>query len=143
MIPSRYYYILSLTFVFVIPSIVAGMFVRKSIPLVNFIIFVFLITVLGAVWNIWATRHGKKDSVWLWQFNNKDTLGIKFLDLPIEEYIFYISTSLYIVFMWKAIEIALETDNLMFFIVVPCMGLWSIFFISIPYRIKMKDDKLS
>jgi len=95
------------------------------------------------VWNIWATRHGKKDSVWLWQFNNKDTLGIKFLDLPIEEYIFYISTSLYIVFMWKAIEIALETDNLMFFIVVPCMGLWSIFFISIPYRIKMKDDKLS
>ena len=99
MIPSKFYYLLSLIFVFVIPMIVAGLFVWQSIVWQHFLIFVVLITILGAIWDIWATRHGKKDTVWLWQFNIKDTLGIKVFDLPIEEYLFYISTSLYVIFI--------------------------------------------
>ena len=142
MIPSRYYYLLSLTFVFIIPAIVAGIFVWQEIILVNFIVFVILITILGAVWNIWATRHGKKDVVWLWQFNFKDTLDVRFLYLPIEEYLFYVSSSLYIVFIWKAIEISLTTGNPIFFVLIPGMGLWSILFITIPYKFKMRSNNL-
>ncbi len=142
MIPSKFYYLLSLIFVFVIPMIVAGLFVWQSIVWQHFLIFVVLITILGAIWDIWATRHGKKDTVWLWQFNIKDTLGIKVFDLPIEEYLFYISTSLYVIFIWKAIELSLATENLFFFFLIPCMALWSILFISIPYKLKMKGDRL-
>ncbi|MEK7194067.1 MAG: hypothetical protein AAB660_00055 [Patescibacteria group bacterium] len=63
MISSRFYYLLSLVLVFVVPTIVAGIFVWQSIPITNFLVFVVLITILGAVWDIWATRHGKKDTV--------------------------------------------------------------------------------
>jgi len=99
MIKPKFYYLISLLFVFVIPASAAAHFVIDRIPMINLLTFVAGITILGSIWDIWATRHGKKDPIWLWQFNFKDTLGVKLFGLPIEEYIFYIASSLYIVFI--------------------------------------------
>lgn len=118
------------------------MVIWKNIIWSNLLVFVVLITIIGAIWDIWATRHGRKDKVWLWQFNSKDTLGVKLFDMPIEEYLFYISTSLYIVFIWEAIELALNTKEPVFYFLVPFMGLWSLVFILIPYRLRVRGDKL-
>lgn len=139
---KRFSYLFSLIFVFVIPTIITGVFIYESIIWLNFLIFVVLITTIGAVWDIWATRHGKKDKVWLWQFNSNNTLGIKIFDIPIEEYLFYVFTSLYVVFIWEAIKLALETRDLIFYILVPSIGLWSLIFITIPYKLEIKGDKI-
>lgn len=101
----RYYYLLTLTFVFVIPTIVAAFLMRDVISLQALIPFIVLVTVIGSIWDVWATRHGKKDRVWLWQFHRSQTLGKRFLGLPIEEYLFYTASSVYIIYMWEGIKI--------------------------------------
>lgn len=63
-------------------------------------------------------RHGRRDPIWLWQFNFKDTLGIKLFDLPIEEYLFYIASSVYIILIWEGIRYALETGSLLMYILL-------------------------
>jgi len=51
---------------------------------------VFLLCILGSIifgwaWDYWATHS------WLWHFSPDHTLGVKFLGLPVEEYIFFVS----------------------------------------------------
>ena len=138
---KRFYYILSLLFVFIIPAAIAAYFVFDRIPLINFAVFVVGITVLGSIWDIWATRHGKRDPIWLWQFNFKDTLGIKLFDLPIEEYVFYIASSVYIIFLWEGIKFALETKSIVMYLLLPLLSIWSLLAISIPYILRVKNDR--
>ena len=140
MIKPRFYYILSLLIVFTLPAIAIAPFVWGRLPVSNLILFVASITVLGGIWDIWATRHGKRDPIWLWQFNFKDTLGIKIFDLPIEEYLFYVSASLYIVFIWEGIKLALETGSVLMYIVLPFAGIWSLVFMLIPYKMGVKNE---
>ncbi len=142
MIGKRFYYFCSLLVIFVLPSSVAAYFVIDRIPILNLLIFVAGITVLGSIWDIWATRHGKRDPIWLWQFNPKHTLGIKLFDLPVEEYVFYITSSLYIVFIWESIKYALETGKIFMYILLPFLGLWSLIFILVPYMMRVKGDRL-
>lgn len=141
MINSKFYYILSLLFIFIIPASIAGYFVAARIPILNLSIFVLSITILGGAWDIWATRHGKKDPIWLWQFNFKDTLGIKLFDLPIEEYLFYTASSLYVIFIWEGIKYALEKQDFLMYILLPFLGVWTLIFITLPYLLMNKTDK--
>ncbi len=97
---SRFYYLYSLLFVFTIPVLIQGYFIWPLIDKMNLFTFMIGITIIGSLWDIWACRHGKRDPIWLWQFNKKDTLGITLFDLPIEEYLFYICSSAYIIFTW-------------------------------------------
>ena len=142
MIKRKYYYLLSLLFVFVIPTAIAGYFIHERINISEFLVFILSITVLGSMWDIWATRHGKRDPVWIWTFNHKDTLGIRFFDLPIEEYLFYVVSSTYVVFIWEGIKYVLERESTSMKIILPFLALWSMLFISIPYFRKEKKDRL-
>jgi lycopene cyclase domain-containing protein len=142
MIKPRFYYLTSLLFVFILPACAVAYFVFDRIPLPNLITFIVGITVLGSVWDIWATRHGGRDPIWLWQFNFKDTLGIKLFDLPIEEYLFYIASSVYVILIWEGIKYALETGSLLMYILLPFVGVWSLLLILVPYMICAKGDKL-
>ena len=136
----KFYYLYSLVFVFVMPATVSGWFVWDRIALPQLAIFVIGILALGTAWDIWATRHGKNDPVWLWAFNHKDTLGIRIYDLPIEEYLFYVASSIYIVFLWEGIQYALETQNTAAGLILPCIALWSVAFIALPYYLRKKKD---
>ena len=137
---KKYYYLLSLLFIFTIPAGILGYFLIGKINLANLIGFILGIAILGSIWDIWATKHGKKDSVWLWQFNFKDTLGIHYFGLPVEEYLFYIATSLYIIFIWESIRLAPENNQLYF--VLFLVGLWSLIFTLIPYFVHQKNDRI-
>lgn len=142
MIKPKYYYLLSILFVFIIPASVAAYFVFDRIPIANLLTFVIGITILESIWDIWATRHGKRDPVWLWQFNFNDTIGIKLFDLPIEEYIFYVASSLYIVFVWEGIKYALELGSVLMYILIPSLGIWSLLFMLVPYVWRVNDDRI-
>lgn len=137
----KYFYLLSLTLVFIIPTLIAGFFVIEHIELLHLFVFVLLITIVGSLWDVWATRHGSDDPIWLWHFNHKQTIGIKFLGLPIEEYLFYVFSSVYIIFIWKSIELALSTGNNAYYLLIPALGLWTFLSILIPYKMT-KGDKL-
>lgn len=139
---KRLYYLVSLLFVCTLPAIIVAFFVWDRIPLLNLALFVIGIVVFGSIWDIWATPHGKRDKVWLWQFHEEETLGVKLFSLPIEEYLFFMSTSLYIVFLWEGIRFALETQNMLMYIVIPFAGVWSLVCILIPYKLKMKGDRV-
>ena len=142
MINSKFYYLLSLIFVFVIPAVVAAYFVIQRISIISLLIFVVGITVVGSIWDIWATRHGSKDPVWLWQFNFKDTLGIKIFDLPIEEYLFYISACLYVVFIWEGVKYAVELKSAFLLALMVGLLAWSLLSVLVPYLFGVKGDKL-
>ena len=142
MIPKRFYYAISLFFVFVLPSIVVGLFVLPSISMGNLLIFVISITVLGSAWDIWAARHGKRDSVWLWQFNFRETIGVKVLDLPIEEYLFYVCSSVYVVFLWEGIKFGQAAQSIFIFWLLSFAGVWSVLAIAVPYLLRSRRDRL-
>lgn len=139
---KRFYYLSSLITVFTIPTFTIGFFLSGQVDLYNLTTFAIGITVIGATWDIWATRHGKRDSIWLWQFNHKTTLGIYLFDLPIEEYLFYISTSIYVVFVWEAIKLYSASGNLEILALLASATIWSLLFIGLPYVFHSKKDKL-
>lgn len=139
---QRFYYLGSLFIVFIIPAVVIAPFILVQIPLINFLLFAIGILVLGSIWDIWATRHGKSDTVWLWQFNRQDTMDITIFDLPIEEYLFYLSSSTYIIFIWEGIKLVLSTNNLTLAILIPSLSLWSLLGAMLPYWIKPKGDRI-
>ena len=60
---TKFYYSISLLFVFVIPTIIAGYFTISMVPVLNLVTFVIGITILGGIWDIWATRHGNRDPI--------------------------------------------------------------------------------
>lgn len=142
MISKRFYYLLSLLFVFGIPTFIAGVVMRSTISWATLSVFILIVMVVGSIWDIWATRHGKKDRVWLWQFNFKDNLGIKIFGLPIEEYLFYTLASLYAVFIWQAIGLSFETKEYSFITLVITMGAWSFVSATLPYIFRKKGDRL-
>ena len=138
----RFYYIGSLFFVFVLPMFVQGYFVWPEINGGQLFIFVVSVTIMGALWDVWATRHGKKDTTWLWQFHRGNTLGITFLDLPIEEFIFYTASSTYVVFLWEGMTYATNTGSVALLFVLSSVSIWSMLGILIPYILRSKRDRV-
>lgn len=54
---------------------------------------VFYLCIIGSIifgvpWDYWATHS------WLWHFSPEHTLGINFLGLPLEEYVFFVSETM-------------------------------------------------
>lgn len=135
---KKYSYLFSLFATFIIPTVIISFFVFNRINIFNLLTFVLGITILGSIWDIWATKHGKKDRTWLWQFNYKETVGIKIFDLPIEEYIFYIGSSTYIIFIWEGIKLAKELQDIKMFVLLPFLGVWTSLIIGLSYYITNK-----
>jgi lycopene cyclase domain-containing protein len=140
---GRFTYLLSLIFVFVIPLIVEWYFLIDRVNKLNLISFCIGIVICGSLWDKWATRHGNRDPLWLWQFSKTRTLGLVIFGLPIEEYIFYIVTSLNIIFTWEGLRLISESGDYTLYTVFPFIALWSFTFILIPYYIGIRHkDKL-
>lgn len=141
----RFYYLASLLFVFVIPAATEGYFVWGHINKLNLLVFAVGICVLGSIWDIWATRHGRRDRVWLWTFNRSETLGVTFFDLPIEEYVFYLASSIYIILNWESLRLFSETGNVLLYLFTPLIAtLWSLLFIAVPVlmgRVRRRQTK--
>ena len=94
---------------------------------------------LGSLWDIWATRHGKKDKLWLWQFHDQNTLGLKFFDLPIEEYLFYPASSLYVIFMWEGVKFGYETGSVFYLILLSTLAIWTLLAVILSFSLTRKQ----
>src|SRR5262245_39643428 len=123
---KRFYYLGTLVSVFVVPTVVAGYMLAEFISLEALVPFILLVTVIGTTWDIWATRHGKKDRVWLWEFNRKNTLGVTFLGLPIEEYLFYVISSVYVIFMWEGMKLMIFGTSAHVYWTIAALAGWTL-----------------
>ena len=132
---------MSLLFVFCIPTFVAGFFLANYISLKALVPFVILITVIGSIWDVWATRHGKKDRVWLWQFNRYQTIGIRFLGLPVEEYLFYVVSSVYVIFMWEGFNLMIKGSEPAVYVTIAALAVWTLTAIFVPYLFRRKKKE--
>ncbi len=112
--------------IFAIPAIVEAIFMRGHTSYHDLIIFMIGVTLLGSFWDIMSTRHGRRDPIWLWQFNFSDMLGIKILGLPIEEYLFYIISSSCIIMTWESIRYVSVTHDMTMRTVLFLMCFWSL-----------------
>ena len=118
----------------------AAFYLSPYIDLRALVPFVILVAIIGSIWDVWATQHGKKDRVWLWQFNRKQTIGIRFLGLPIEEYLFYVASSVYVIFMWEGFQLMLNGTQSEVYIVIGLLSVWTLFSITLPYIIGWGRD---
>ncbi len=67
---------------------------------------IFASIVVGYLVEIWAVRHGKKDRVFVWEYNSRSNLGIKIFDIPIEDSIvFLILTPIFIIYFYEFIKL--------------------------------------
>lgn len=139
---NKHLYILSLTLVFIIPTILAGFVVLPHVSLLHLAVFVIKITIVAVLWDVWATRHGRKDPIWLWTFNRKATLGLYIFGLPIEEFLFYIFSSVYVIFLWEVIRLAIEMNNLYYYFAFPALALWTGVSIYVPFMLTSKHDMI-
>ncbi|MCI0597481.1 lycopene cyclase domain-containing protein [Candidatus Parcubacteria bacterium] len=139
---GKYYYLLALVWVFVFPSIVAWLVFSPLIPLSALIPFVVSVTIVGIILDVWATRHGRKDRVWLWQFNPKNTLGVKWFGLPVEEYLFYVSGSIYMVLMWEGLQIMISGAPSWVYLTTGVLGAWTLIFTLAVFLIRPKGDRV-
>jgi lycopene cyclase domain-containing protein len=139
---KKFYYITSLTLVFIIPSLISGYFISDYINFFSLAVFVLTITISGALWDLWASRHGKNDPVWLWMFNKNDTLGIQFLGLPIEEYLFYVFSSVYVIFLWEIIQLTTIGVTHLAYYLIPSLLLWTLLSVAIPYKFSPENDRM-
>ncbi len=139
---KKFYYLGTLVFVFLVPTVVAGFFLSNFISLEALVPFVILVTIIGSIWDVWATRHGRKDRVWLWQFNRKNTLGPRFLGLPIEEYLFYVVSSVYVIFMWEGLKLMLAGTVSQVYWTIAALAGWTLVSLAAPYILAPKGDKV-
>jgi hypothetical protein len=75
-------------------------------------------------------------------FNKKDTLGIQMFGLPVEEYLFYVFSSVYVIFLWKSIELTSAGVTHLAYFLIPGLVLWTFLSVAIPYKLSPKNDKM-
>jgi lycopene cyclase domain-containing protein len=139
----KFYYLFSILFVFFAPALVEGFFIWNRISILNLTVFALGITTIGIMWDIWATRHSNKDTVWVWQFNSRDTLGLKFFDVPVEDYLFCILSSVYSVFTWECLRYISQNNDFTLSVLLVCIFIWTLAGIAFLYIFRHKGDRLT
>jgi lycopene cyclase domain-containing protein len=85
-----YEYIFLMTIFSVIPSLVLLYIFRAKIKYKNLLISLFVLFILGIVWDQISVRMG------IWQFSSDKTIGNIF-GIPLEEYLFMIFVPLLVI----------------------------------------------
>lgn len=68
-------------------------------------------------------------------------MGIRFLGLPIEEYLFYVASSVYVVFMWEGFNLMIKDSEARVYWVMGALAAWTLASIFVPYLFRKKGDK--
>lgn len=140
---KRFFYLAVLILVFAIPATIAALYVSEFTSLSGLVPFVIGATIFGAVLDIWATRHGKRDTVWLWQFHSAQTLGIKVFGVPVEEYLFYVASSVYVIVMWENLKLVLAGSSPEAVTIMGIATPWTVIVMGLLFLKRPKGDRIS
>ena len=92
-----YHYIILMTIFAIIPSIVLLYILRNSINLKNLGISLFILFIIGVLWDQISVRMG------IWSFSEEKIIGNLF-GIPIEEYIFFFFVPLLVITVYTLIN---------------------------------------
>ena len=136
--PFRYFKTLALTLLL---PLVAMLFVLwDQINLQYLFVFVLLASVVALAWDIWSTRQGSRDTLWVWRYNPKTTTGVRVLGHPLEQYVFAFGTILWIVLFWElVISVTNEYTEFQAAILLAIV-LWEFFAVAVIYRRQVKES---
>jgi NADH:ubiquinone oxidoreductase subunit 3 (subunit A) len=59
---KKYSYVLSLLFVFFLPTLYLWAALSIRLPAVQLVAFLVFVTIVGSVYDLWAAKHGRKDT---------------------------------------------------------------------------------
>jgi lycopene cyclase domain-containing protein len=85
----------------IIPSIIFLYYLRDKIKFKNLIITLFILFILGVIWDQISVRIG------IWSFSQEKILG-NFFGIPIEEYIFVIFVPLLSITVYNLVKKIIE-----------------------------------
>ena len=101
---KKLYYTLAYLLLLGLPSWVFLNYVNLNIKVV--IITVIVVMIVGASFDIWAVKQGRKDKFFIWEYNKNSIIGVKIFGVPIEDYVFFlILTPIFIISLYKFIEL--------------------------------------
>jgi len=92
-----YYYIILMTIFAVVPSLILLIILRTRIKLKNLAISLFILFIIGVIWDQISVRLG------IWSFSDEKIIGNLF-GIPIEEYIFFIFVPLLVITVYTFIN---------------------------------------
>ena len=92
-----YNYIILMTIFAVIPSLILLYILRNRINLKNLVISLFILFIIGVIWDQISVRMG------IWSFSEEKIIGNLFR-IPIEEYIFFIFVPLLVISVYTLIN---------------------------------------
>lgn len=119
----RFTYMRLLTVLY-FPTIIAmGVLLKNEIEWARLLLFTFVLLIYGIGWDIWSTKHGRSDRLWIWRFNRKTLTGEKISRHPIEEYIFGICHLFWVVLFWENLHLATTRGSVALLVLLLVM-LW-------------------
>ncbi len=118
-----------------IPASITTYFVADNIDVKTMIVIILISLFVGGILEIWAVKQGRRDKFYIWEYNNRTTLGKKILGVAVEDLIlFLILTPIFCISMWEFVKKFVVVDNIMFYVLVPV----GIAFILVTYFVVFK-----
>ncbi|MEK7588356.1 MAG: lycopene cyclase domain-containing protein, partial [Patescibacteria group bacterium] len=84
----KFTYLKLLIAIYVPPIITLILCLGSNFDLQKLLIFSCVVVIYGIAWDMWATKHGRTDKLWIWRFNPKTITGIFIEHHPFDEYLF-------------------------------------------------------
>lgn len=107
-------------------------FVRGALDLKSLLIVTVAAMFIGGIFDIWAVRQGKRDKFFIWEYNKRTTLGIKFLGVPFEDFfLFLVITPVLIISLWEAVKRFVAAREVSFF----WLTIFSVVLLWVSYRL--------
>ena len=107
----KFIYLRLLVAIYIPPILALLALIESGFNLLNLLIFSCIIVIYGIAWDMWATRHGKTDKLWIWRFNPKTVTGISIAHHPFDEYIFGICHIVWLILLWEILNHALQEKD--------------------------------
>lgn len=109
MVKRKYSYLLAYIILLVVPLFILFGIVKDVINFKAVLATVVAAMFLGGIFDVWGTRHGKKDKFYIWEYDDRSILGIKVFGLPIEDCVFFLGLMPVLgIFIYEAAKILLK-----------------------------------
>jgi len=122
----RFTYIKLLVAIYFPPIIALILFLESKTDLLKLSVFSFVVVIYGIAWDMWATKHGRTDKLWIWRFNRKTITGLFIEHHPFDEYLFGILHIFWVVVFWEVLNGVISDFNFKILAVLVLVILWQI-----------------
>lgn len=100
---NRFLYSFAYLVLLGIPSVILTYLLIGEINIKALFIVLLITLSIGGVFDIWATRQGRNDKFFIWEYNPNSILGFKIYGVPVEDYIFFLFlTPVFIISIYEA-----------------------------------------